>query len=162
MQDSSNLQFDLFGNIIKYDMEMIIVVAMIIVVLFVVWLILRAPRLWYWKISHRAEKLKEIEERLEMIQEKIGEVEVLAENLPREDISSNKITIGETEEPIGAKRVNEEVNQISNEVKAQVETTQKNEEKIDVENKKIIQDEQYIGKSGKVYTRKDLEAKIKK
>ncbi|MEI8216067.1 MAG: hypothetical protein WCF96_03105 [Eubacteriales bacterium] len=152
MQDSGNLQFDLFGNIIKYDMEMIIVVAMIIVILFFVWLILRAPRLWYWKISHRTEKLKEIEDRLEMIQEKIGEVEVLAENIALEDIPSNKIHVLADEEPIEITHVNAKINQIPIEEDNQISN----------EDKAIIQDEQYIGKSGKVYTRKDLEAKIKK
>ena len=164
MQDSSNLQFDLFGNIIKYDLEMIIVVALIIVVVFLVWLILRVPRLWYWKISQRTEKLKEIEARLEMIRERIEEVveEAEADNLPSKNLAMSGIPIVTAKEPIDMKHIKAEDNQVSNEVKDKPVETQDNINKVEIEDKIIIQDEQYIGKSGKVYSRKDLEAKIKK
>jgi hypothetical protein len=134
MENMAKILDNILNNIIKNDLQMIIAVAIIVVVLFLMWLIMRGPRLWYWKIKDKDDILKGIEERLDHIEGKV------------ESSKSGAINVIHLEEI-------DDVQDKSIKLK---------EEDIDLKKNKFAENEKFVGKSGKIYTRKDLEAKIKK
>jgi signal-transduction protein with cAMP-binding, CBS, and nucleotidyltransferase domain len=113
---------------------MIITVAIVVVVLFLMWLIMRAPRLWYWKTKDKVNALKSIENRLDHIEGK-GEIYRI-----------------DNSKPIPCKEI-DDIQDIAIKIK---------DENIDLLKPKLNENEKFVGKSGKIYTRKELEAKIKK
>lgn len=133
MENMGKVLENIFKHILRNDLQMIIAVAIIIVVIFLLWLIMRAPRLWYWKTKDRINVLKSIEERLDYIENK-GEHDnrEFVKVIPKEesdDIQNMKI--------------------------------QPKEEDNDLTKTKFAENEKFVGKSGKIYTRQDLESKIK-
>ncbi len=72
---------DMIRHLITEDLILIASVAVMIATLFVVWLLLRGPRLWYWKVNDRGRDLKKIDERLRHLEFylKIGKYRLPAE-----------------------------------------------------------------------------------
>jgi hypothetical protein len=95
---------------------------------------MRAPRLWYWKIKDKNDVLKSIEERLDHIE---GKGEIKSSDSPK------TIPLKEFED--------------NHEIEIKIK-----DENIDLQKPKLNENEKFVGKSGKIYTRKELEAKIKK
>lgn len=134
MENMGSILENIFKHIMKNDLQMIIAIAIIVFVLFLVWLIMRVPRLWYWKIKDKDDSLKSIEERLDYIEGK---------GVMKSSESPKTIPLKEFED--------------NHEIEIKIK-----DENIDLQKPKLNENEKFIGKSGKIYTRKELEAKIKK
>jgi hypothetical protein len=134
MENMGKVLENIFKHIIRDDLQMIITVAIVVVVLFLMWLIMRAPRLWYWKTKDKVNALKSIENRLDHIEGK-GEIYRI-----------------DNSKPIPCKEI-DDIQDIAIKIK---------DENIDLLKPKLNENEKFVGKSGKIYTRKELEAKIKK
>ncbi len=59
---------ELIREILTENVTLIISVAIIIAALFLVWLLLRGVRLWYWKVNDSTGTLKKIEKRLNNVE----------------------------------------------------------------------------------------------
>jgi hypothetical protein len=136
MEDMGKIFENILKHMLQDDLQMIIAIAIIIFVLFMLWLIMRAPRLWYWKTKDKVNALKKIEDRLNQME---GKVDI------------NKIYIDHGSKKINLEKI-EEIKEIKEALKEQENDMPKN---------KFEENEKFVGKSGKIYTRKDLEDKIK-
>jgi hypothetical protein len=58
MENMGKVLENIFKHIMRDDLQMIITVAIVVVALFLMWLIMRAPRLWYWKTKDKVNALK--------------------------------------------------------------------------------------------------------
>ena len=139
MENMGKIFENILKHILKDDLQMIIAIAIIVVVLLLLWLIMRAPRLWYWKTKDKVNALKKIEDRLNQME---GKVDI------------NKINIDHNGKKIDLEKP-EEINEIR-EIKEALK-----EQENDLPKTKFAENEKFVGKSGKIYTRKDLEDKIK-
>ncbi len=68
MQDTATDFYDLADKILTEDLVLVISIAVIIVALILGWLLLRGPRLWYWKVNQKAGILKKIDSRLKHVE----------------------------------------------------------------------------------------------
>jgi|GEM_PF-4635184 len=63
---------DLIHTIATEDIQLMISVAVIFATLFMVWLLLRGIRLWYWKVNDSAGMLRKIDRRLKKIEKQMS------------------------------------------------------------------------------------------
>lgn len=143
MNDLNQTLSNLLNKIASEDLGLIISVAAIVVTLLLVWLILRKPRLWYWKVDERAGTLKKIETRLKKVEKQMDEELTVVAVGPKD---SRNLEHEGGQEP-------KTLEALSNES----EKAQESEDPINIDPAKNT----YTGKSGRIYTRQELESQIR-
>ena len=170
MQYATTDFYDLVDKILTEDLELVVSIAVIIVALVLVWLLLRGPRLWYWKVNQKSGTLKKIDSRLKhvenylndktatnlIMQEKIDQV-FTGKSLEPEEADTKAFGNATANQAVDGKRDAKSVSDTT-ELK-----TKSDEDKAVLESKKLAEDkiETYVGKSGRIYREDELEALIK-
>jgi hypothetical protein len=167
MNDLNQTLRNLLNKIASEDLGLIISVAAIVVTLLLVWLILRRPRLWYWKVDERAGTLKKIEKRLKKVEKQLVEELTVASTNPK-DPRNREQEAGQEPAPLEA-MTDEPPKTMADEQKmhslADNMPVQTGEVEIQQESgnptKNDAPKNTYTGKSGRIYTREELESQIR-
>ena len=123
---------DMMVNAIANEWFWPVTIVCAVILVFILWLVFRRARLWYWKVNEQVVALESIDLKLQKIEQDM--VTVLVPDIVNKD--------GEKAEPAPA---------LEHETRA--------EEKI--EEKKWDDEPLRKGKSGKIYTEEELEALIR-
>ena len=183
---------NLYNSITEHDIELLVLVAIVVVVLFILWLLMRSTRLWYWKINDKASLLKSLDQRLANIEDKQNQR--LANIEDDQMFVANRANIENTNQTLeipSNKNISEEnrasasaigtegTSNIVDKTKAENDNNESKKtnyigehkviDKIEKEasianseaNAETFEDETYTAKSGRVYSKKELEAIIR-
>jgi len=85
MQDISDAFYNLMTKIVTEDLALVVSIAVIIVASVLAWLLLRGPRLWYWKVNQKADTLMKIETRLKQVEKHLVYEEAQTADKKRSD-----------------------------------------------------------------------------
>ena len=148
MQDISDAFYNLMTKIVTEDLVLVVSIAVIIVASVLAWLILRGPRLWYWKVNQKADTLMKIETRLKQVEKHLVYEEGQISDKKRSDslhFTPEDLKDEESESPSAT-----ELN---------IKQLPDREQTLSGYNGKPI--ETSLGKSGRLYRADELEAQIK-
>lgn len=157
----------MFDSII-HDMQKIgcdwrailIIAAVAVIAVFLIWLIFRGLRLWYWRVNKRVETLESIDGKLDEIRNEIRDRKFLiAAPIEIPEISAFKDKASKDDKPT-AENV-QGIAESSMDTKTDVKIAEKDE--VDcLSDAGELKDGIYsIGKSGKVYTQEEIELLIR-
>lgn len=124
--------YELIDRIIAEDLELIASIAVILVALVLGWLLLRGPRLWYWKVNQKAGTLTKIDSRLKQVEKYLVKEEAVAVAVSAQ---AQDVCDLEIKQPVEKKQ----------------------EPEVFMEDKIKT----FMGKSGRIYREDELEAQIK-
>jgi hypothetical protein len=135
-------------KIVTEDLALIVSIAVIIVASVLAWLLLRGPRLWYWKVNQKADTLMKIENRLKQVEKHLVYEEGQISDKRRSDslhFPPEKLE-GEESDSLSAMDMSTRLSPDKGQV-----TEALNDKPIETS----------LGKSGRLYRADELEAQIK-